>query len=546
MWSAFTHRRWSRGIGIIISLFLIAPSALGSAGACEWTDDTQTALLPGGETSRVGASDHWVIWAEKASPDDPADIWWNIQAFNLENLTASTAVTDVQTPGLSLSASLDAGLLAWIEPENDGALRALDLATGERFQVANRVYPWSVPSVSGSTVAWHQVAENGEHQILVRDLKGTIGPVVLDGRLGTETSGAFPPVSHPILSGDFVVWQRRSDASPNSTSIMYANLQTGEQDVVEANVNANGGFDFENGLIVYGTPGDFEAGIPGTITMIDLPTWTWHVFDASVMFHEGGFPIETDGRFVLWVNERGHTYGYDRLLDSSFVVPVNRFAITIDGGMLTWLRPQGNDMPVELHRAPAEDFSSGRRSRYFPETDRWLGLDALKLWDASGGLPIFGYPVTYDGVWLEQARVEWHPENDGTPYETLLGRLGWELAQQQGVLGSEPFRYRTDQEGPDAGCIYVRETGHYICDAFRFTWESHGLDLGDPGISRRESIALFGYPISEPFMTTNADADEVYSQYFERAVFELHPDEPFPHRVQLRRLGVELKSEHGW
>ena len=546
MWSSITHRHWSRAIAITIALLLLAPSALGSARACEWTDETQIALLPGGEVSGIMASDSWVVWTEKARPGEPEDYRWNIRTFNLDDMTVGTVATDVQNTGPALSRSIDNSLLAWIEPEHDGALQTLDLSTGERVLVTKGVYRWPSPSVSGSTVAWHQVADNGEHQIVARDLEGTVGPVVLDARLGPEIAGAFPPLYSPTVSGDIVVWLGRDDVSRRSTSIMYANLQTGEQGVVEENIDADGGFDFANGLIAYGTPGDFEAGTTGTITMIDLHTWEWQTIDASVAFHEGGFPIETDGRFVLWVNERGHTYGYDRLLDSMFVVPVNRFSITVDDGILTWLRPQGDDMPVELHRASAEDFSTGRRSRYFPATDRWVALDALKLWDAGGGLPVFGYPITYDGVWLERARIEWHPEFDGTPYETLLGRLGWELAERQGLLDADPFRYRTDQEGPDAGCLYIGETGHYICDAFRFTWESYGLDLGDPGISWRESVALFGYPISEPFMTTNADGDEVYSQFFERAVFEIHPDDPFPYRVQLRRLGAEMKDQYDW
>ena len=32
--------------------------------------------------------------------------------------------------------------------------------------------------------------------------------------------------------------------------------------------------------------------------------------------------------------------------------------------------------------------------------------------------------------------------------------------------------------------------------AFRAPWQSHGLESGDPGVSFRESLALFGYPIS--------------------------------------------------
>jgi hypothetical protein len=59
-------------------------------------------------------------------------------------------------------------------------------------------------------------------------------------------------------------------------------------------------------------------------------------------------------------------------------------------------------------------------------------------------------------------------------------------------------------------------------------------------VSFRESVALFGYPLSEPMPETNADGDTVLTQYFERAVFEYHPDNPIEYQVLLRRLGVEV------
>jgi hypothetical protein len=74
----------------------------------------------------------------------------------------------------------------------------------------------------------------------------------------------------------------------------------------------------------------------------------------------------------------------------------------------------------------------------------------------------------------------------------------------------------------------------------------HGLDLGDPGVSFRESLALFGYPLSEPMMETNGDGDTVLTQYFERAVFEWHPDNPIEWQVLLRRLGAEEVAARGW
>src|SRR5207244_9299315 len=35
--------------------------------------------------------------------------------------------------------------------------------------------------------------------------------------------------------------------------------------------------------------------------------------------------------------------------------------------------------------------------------------------------------------YFERARFEWHPENAGTPYEVLLGRLGADAAARDGI-----------------------------------------------------------------------------------------------------------------
>ena len=67
--------------------------------------------------------------------------------------------------------------------------------------------------------------------------------------------------------------------------------------------------------------------------------------------------------------------------------------------------------------------------------------------------------------------------------------------------------------------------------------------MGDGGLSHRESLALFGFPLSEPFVDPDTG---LLTQYFERAVFELHPENPEPYRVLLRRLGAEELARWDW
>jgi hypothetical protein len=47
-------------------------------------------------------------------------------------------------------------------------------------------------------------------------------------------------------------------------------------------------------------------------------------------------------------------------------------------------------------------------------------------------------------------------------------------------------------------------------------------------------------------LETNADGHTVVTQYFERAVFEHHPDNSVEWRVLLRRLGAEALDQRGW
>lgn len=61
--------------------------------------------------------------------------------------------------------------------------------------------------------------------------------------------------------------------------------------------------------------------------------------------------------------------------------------------------------------------------------------------------------------------------------------------------------------------------------------------MGDEGISYRESVALFGYPISELFVDPEAGFE---SQSFERAIFEYLPEHAGTEfEVLLVRLGEQ-------
>jgi murein DD-endopeptidase MepM/ murein hydrolase activator NlpD len=187
-------------------------------------------------------------------------------------------------------------------------------------------------------------------------------------------------------------------------------------------------------------------------------------------------------------------------------------------------------------------------SRLFPETGWQVGGRLLEYWDANGGLPVFGLPIgpqrteqingeTIEVQPFERARLELHPNNQ-PPYDVLLGRLGADALQKSGRDW-----HAEHAASAFGGPCQTFETGHNICGPFLTYWQRHGLDLGDSGASARESLALFGLPLTDAHAEMASNGASLITQWFERARFEFHPDNPEPYNVLLGRLGAEIDGE---
>lgn len=285
--------------------------------------------------------------------------------------------------------------------------------------------------------------------------------------------------------------------------------------------------------------------------------------------------VTTDGRYVFWAtinNDFATITGYDLQTDARFTTWEVRddpaslgraIDLSVRGGALAWTHYAYNTWMTAIHTAhlsdrlpSADEPPPGQTNpdqNYFSETGHALGGEFLNYWSGNGGLPVFGFPLTseyqdmstggdvaYTAQFTERQRLEWHPDNAGTPYVVLLGRLGNTVLQLQGR------DWMTFPKADPNAEHYFPETGHAIAAEFWGYWSSHGLDFGDEGVSFRESLALFGYPLSEPMTETNSDGDTVLTQYFERAVFEYHPNNAAPYQVLLRRLGAEVLASWGW
>jgi hypothetical protein len=88
---------------------------------------------------------------------------------------------------------------------------------------------------------------------------------------------------------------------------------------------------------------------------------------------------------------------------------------------------------------------------------------------------------------------------------------------------------------PDPSCRWFAETGQALCGIFLDYWLKNG------------GLAQQGYPISDEFQERSDLNGKTYRvQYFQRAVFEHHPENTPPYNVLLSQLGTfRFKAKHG-
>jgi len=180
--------------------------------------------------------------------------------------------------------------------------------------------------------------------------------------------------------------------------------------------------------------------------------------------------------------------------------------------------------PVPLPGTGSQQFITGEST----------GGIFLKYWQEHGGLAQQGYPISgvfgeqsdldgriYTIQYFERAAFEYHPENKGTPYEVLLAQLGTFQYRQKYPNGAPNQRANQDR-----GTLFFPETSKHLGGTFLKYWQEHG------GLQQQ------GYPISEEFTEVSDLNGKPYTvQYFERAVFEWHPENTPPYNVLLSQLG---------
>jgi glucose/arabinose dehydrogenase len=178
----------------------------------------------------------------------------------------------------------------------------------------------------------------------------------------------------------------------------------------------------------------------------------------------------------------------------------------------------------------------GTGSVTFPETGQTVSGIFLDYWNQHGGLAQQGFPISkvftetsdLDGKrylvqYFERAVFEYHPEQTDPQYQVLLSQLGTFRYSQKYPDGAPD-----QQPNSSDGSVLFAETGHRAGGRFLQYWQEHG------------GLAQQGYPISDEFTEISDLNGQPYTvQYFERAVFEYHPENAgTAYDVLLSQLGT--------
>jgi beta propeller repeat protein len=411
------------------------------------------------------------------------------------------------------------------------------------------------PSVWGNTLVWADFRNAGSSadqeagDIYISDFPPSPGKETL---LTTARSAQ----TRPVTDGRFVVWvDYRNEPNPNglNADIYGYDLSTRQEFAISTAPDTQNDPAISGNIVVWS---DFRKGADPDIYGYDLSTKREFLISSAP-----GSQIEPgiSGNIVVWRDYRNEPdrnlginsdiYGYDLTTKQEFpiyVAPGPQGFPRVWGNLVAWedsykgindhdiFGATISDIVITTLPAPPIAIPGGGSAR-FPQTGKLVTGIFNDYWLKNGGLAQQGYPIsdlmqeksdldgkTYRVQYFERAVFEYHSEN-APPYNVLLSQLGTFRYKEKYPVGA-PIQ----QANNSPGSVLFPETGKRVGGKFLEYWQRNG------GLPQQ------GYPISEEFTEVSAlDGKPYLVQYFERAVFELHPEHAgTPYEVLLSQLGT--------
>jgi beta propeller repeat protein len=471
-----------------------------------------------------------VVWQDgrNTQSTDASDAIANFDLY-AATLPAGPEFVVSSAPQLQEHARVAGNVIVWADyraardksDPDAGDIYMYDIAARREKAVAALPSAQTRPATNGKLIVWADFRNEPDPDAFNGDIYAYD---IASGREFTITT-APDLQTDPAIYGDLVVWQdyRNARGREDYNADIYAyNLATRKEFAVSRAQGRQAEPTVAGDLIAwtdYRNEPDQELGANADIYAYDVATG--REFPAFVGPGTqraptiGGTTVVFEGNPNLMAEPRGKW--------SIQAVSVSG----VRGGTIAPLAP-----PVAL---------PGSAARLFPETGQPVTGLFLDYWDAHGALPQQGFPISpligevsdldgkpYTVQYFERAVFEYHPQNT-PPHDVLLSQLGtfrYGRKYPEGAPGQTPNRAN--------GQLFA-ETGHWLGGRFREYWEQHG------GLPQQ------GFPISDEFTEVSDLNGKPYKvQYFERAVFELHPENPPPNDVLLSQLGTfQYRQKYG-
>ena len=543
---------------IVVLAALLATGLPGAAQAAPSPPAFQSALV--GTPLALRTDGAYVAWVESVQPN-------RFTRFaNLYVASLYTGQTMLQLSQLNwsnyagpfgASLALGGGVLVWRDGSIPSPLVARNLASGTSWVVAEQGGVF--PDIDGDRVAWWEIAPPADGQVIAvmktRRLAPDAEPATEQLRLSFRSQN---DLRQSRVSGGWAAWVQADSQTPSTCpTLFFMRLDGGTPQLIGDAACYSGQhipFDMSGERLAY-------VDSQNLLAERNSPLIEWRRSGPH-----GNLDLTLGDRWIFWNHAAAPgPWAYDPVTGSSFQVGRANlpYSLAAGGGVLAWFEQNNENGSYSLHarsiagmlpdapRAAGDPALAGRG--FFPETGHSLGGEFGNFWNRNGGLPVFGFSLTEEFYqrsadtgathlvqFFERQRFELHPEHAGTPYMVELGRLGAEALAEAG---------RDWQLLPKASLSsphYFAATGQAIAPEFWGYWRGHGLELGDAGVSEREALALFGYPITPAAYEPLPNGETLLVQWFERARFEYHPNNPAPYQVLLGRLAADRVTDFVW